>query len=98
MRQTKDGELEYIQEKLVTSLSDKSGTDNRLDNLWEDMDEDEFDKIEPEGTGLTVPLVSGDVAAIKQLSINDTEEKLGLKVQQEVCCSRHIVELKDKVE
>ena len=87
-----------MQERSVTPLSGKAVADTKLDNLWEDMDEEELDELETAGTGLTVPLANGDAAVIKKLSNDDAEENLGLKVQPDGCTSRHISALKDNVE
>ena len=69
-----------------------------LDELWEDMDEDELDELDPPGTGLTVPQAGGDAATIKRLSNDDAEENLGMKVQPDGCNQRHLANLKNKVE
>ena len=58
----------------------------------------ELEELEPPKPQLTVPLASGDAAAIKKLSNNGAEEKLGMKVQPDGCNKRHLSALKDKVE
>ena len=73
-------------------------TADELDDLWEDMDAEELEELEPPKPQLTVPLASGDAAVIKKLSNDDTEENLGMKVQLDGCNKRHLSALMDKVE
>ena len=54
-----------MQERSVTPLSGKALADTELDDVWEDMDKEELDELEPASAGLTVPLANGDAAAIK---------------------------------
>ena len=97
MRQTKTDEWEYaktmpVKQKPVGTTTDK------LDDLWEDMDAEELEELEPPKSQLTVPLASGDAAVIKKLSNDDAKENLGMKVQPNGCNIRHLEALKDKVE
>ena len=65
MRPTKNGEWEYVKGEPEERMSDTSTPTEDLDKLWEDMDEDELDDLDPPGTGLTVPQAGGDAATIK---------------------------------
>ena len=85
-------------EEPAARTSKDTTTTDKLDDLWEDLDADELDDLEPPGPGLTIPLANGDAAAIKKLSNNDAEENLGMKVQSDGCNKRHLSDLKDTVE
>lgn len=98
MRPTKDGERKYVQEKTVAPPSDETVTIAELEDLWEDMDDDELDDLEPPAPGLMISLVNGEAAAIKKLSNSDAEENLGMKVQPDGCSMKHLLTLIGKVE
>ena len=74
----KNGDWEYVKEKSVTATKDGDEDQEELDNIWEDMDKDELDDLDPVEAPLTVPLIDGNAAAIKQLSNNESVENLGL--------------------
>ena len=97
MRPTENGEWEHVK-TTPEKLELKSATADEPDDLWGDMDAEESDELEPPRPRLTIPLASGDAAAIKKLSNNDAEENLGMKVQPDGCNIRHLAALKDKVE
>lgn len=78
MRPTKYGEWECVKEVPKPRTEDEVTADNELDDLWEDLDADELDGLEPPARELTIPLADGDAAAIKKLSNNDAEENLGM--------------------
>ena len=65
MRPTKDREWEYMQEKSVAPPNDGAEKYQELDDLWDNMDEDELNELKPAAIRLTVPLVGGDTAVIK---------------------------------
>ena len=75
---TKDGEWEYVQEKLAKVIKVASVKEEELDNLWEDIDENELDDMDPIDTLFPVPLTNRDAAAIKRLANNKSVENLGL--------------------
>ena len=97
MRPTKTGEWEYA--KTTPVKQEPVGTTaGELDDLWEDMNAEELEELEPPKPRLPVPLASGDAAVIKKFPNGDAEENLGIKVQPNGCDIRHLEALKDKVE
>ena len=53
----------------MAKTSKKANEDQeKLDDLWKDMDEDELDELDAADTPFTVPLLGGNIAAIKQLA------------------------------
>ena len=76
----------------------KGAIADEMDDLWEDMDAEDLEEIEPPKSQLTVLLASGDADVIKKLSNDGAEENLGMKVQPDGCNIRHLAALKDKVE
>ena len=98
MKPTKDGRWECVKEAPNKPASKEARHIGKLDGLWEDMDVNELDKLEPPGPEVTMPLTNGDATAIKKLSTNNSEGNLGVKVQPDGCNKRHLSALKDKVE
>ena len=63
-----------------------------LDDLWEDMNEDELDNLDPVNAPFRVPLIGGNAAAIKQLANDESVENLGLQVQPDGKCASQLKE------
>ena len=78
MKPTKNGDWEYIKEKLATATKKADEDQEELDDLWEDMDEDKLDELDAKNAPFTVPLVGGDVATIKRLTNDESVTNLGL--------------------
>ena len=62
------------------------------------MNEDELDDLDPGDTSFTVPLVGGNVTAIKQLAHEESVENIGLRVQPDGKYASQLKERKEKVE
>ena len=60
MKPTKNGKWEYVKEEPAVRMSEDTTTMDELDDLWEDLDTDELDDLEPPGPGLMIPLANGD--------------------------------------
>ena len=71
----------------MTATKDAGEDQEELDDLWEDMNNDELDNLDPGDTSFTVPLVGGNAAAIKQLANNTSVDNLGLQVQPDRMCA-----------
>ena len=65
MKPSKNGDWEYIKEKLATAAKKTYEDQEELDDLWEDMDEDELDDMDTVDAPFTFPLIGGDAAVIK---------------------------------
>ena len=87
MKPTENGDWEYIKEKLVKVLEKAEEDQEELDELWKDMDEDELNKLDAVDAPFTVPLIDGDVAAIKRLANDESVTNLGLQVQPDGKCA-----------
>ena len=98
IKPTKNGDWEYVKEKSTTATKAAGAGQEELDELWEDMNTDKLDNLDPGNTPFTVPLIGGDATAIKQLSANESVENLTLQVQPDEKCSLQLKEHKEKFE
>ena len=97
MRPTGDGEWEYVQ-KRVRKEAGESGPiqEANIDGMWEvntDPEEEACAEVE-----VTVPLINGDVAAIKRLSAQESEKNLGLRVQPDGNCETQLKVKREQAE
>ena len=49
MKPTKDGKWEYVKEAPTKLASKEATPTDKLDDLWEDLDANELDELEPSG-------------------------------------------------
>ena len=74
----KNGNWEYTKEKLVKAVEKADTDQEELDDLYEDMDEDELDKLDAADAPFIVPLIGGDSATIKRLANDKSVTNRGL--------------------
>ena len=98
MKPTHNGNWDHVKENSATATEAEDEDQEELDDLWEDMNEVEFDNLDPGDKPFTVPLIGGDAAAIKRLANNESVENLGLQVQLDGKCVSQLKERKEKVE
>ena len=80
MEPTKNGDWEYVKEMSATVTKDAGEDQEELDDLWEDMNKDKLDNLDPDDTSFTIPLIGGNTAAIKRLTNDESVENLSLQV------------------
>ena len=98
MKPTNNGNWEYVKEKSVTATKAVGKDQEELDDIWEGMNKDELDNLDPVDTSFIVPLVGGGASAIKQLVNNKSVENLDFRVQPDGKCVLQLKERKEKVE
>ena len=70
--------------------------EDKLDNMWEDMDEGKLDAMDPVVTPCTVPLINVYTATIKRLTNDGSRKKTGLRVQLDGQCVSQLGKCKKK--
>ena len=61
----KKSDWEYDKEKSLTATKDTGEDQEEIDDLWEDMNKDKLDDMDPGDTPFTVPFIGDNAAPIK---------------------------------
>ena len=94
----KNGDWEYIKDKLVKAPEKADEDQAELDTLWEGMDGDDLDELDAADAPFTVPLIGRVVATLKRLENAEFVTNLGLRVQPDGKCTSQLEERRGKLE